>query len=137
MSVKDIKSQLQSNIALNATIVTNTTTNGAIIDNANFDLGIMFIVQCTEYTNGTYNFTIEEGDKSDLSDATIVPAKKLIGDLSDLTITAISASGELINSVGVFSNKRYLRLKAVSTASSAAGAKINALVVQSGEIVPV
>ena len=136
MSVKDIKSQLQSNLAMNATIATNTTTSGSIIDNANFDLGIMFVVQCSGYTDGTYKFTIEEGNEANLSDATVVPSNKLIGNLANLDITALSATGALLQSVGVFSNKRYLRINAVSTGVTT-GATINAVVVQSGEVVPV
>jgi hypothetical protein len=136
MSVKDIKSQLQSNVAFFGTIASNTTTNGSIIDNANYDLGIMFVVQCTNYTDGTYSFTIDEGDDASLSDATTVPAEKIIGNLSSLDISAANVAGDSLNSVGVFSNKRYLRLNVVSTGTTT-GATINAIVEQSAEVVPV
>ena len=136
MSVKDIKSQLQSNLVLNNTVTANKVTNGDIVDNANYDLGVMFVVQCTDYTDGTYKFSVQEGSNSDLSDATLVPDTKIIGDLDNLNLTSVSADNSVLGSVGVFSNKRYLRLRVTSTAVTT-GAHINAIVVQSGEIVPV
>ena len=136
MSVKDIKSQLQSNVAFIEEVTSDTTTNGAIIDNADYDLGIMFIVQAVAYTDGTYNFAIEESDDSAMAGATVVPTDKIIGDITSLEIDAANTSGELLGSVGVFSNKRYLRMNVVSTGVTT-GATISAVVVQSGEIVPV
>jgi len=136
MSVKDIKSQLQSNVAFIGEVTSDVVTNGAIIDNADYDLGIMFIVQAVAYTDGTYNFAIEESDDSGMAGRTMVPADKIIGDITSLEIDAANTSGDLLGSVGVFSNKRYLRMIVVSTGVTT-GATISAVVVQSGEIVPV
>lgn len=136
MAVKDIKSNLLDIVAVSQTISTDTTTNGTIIDNADYELGLMFVVQCTDYTDGTYDFTITEGDASDLSDGTAVPTEKLIGALNDLTITGANSEGNILNSIGVFSNKRYVRLNVVSTGTTS-GATINAIATQKGEILPV
>jgi hypothetical protein len=136
MAVKDIKSQLQANVAFVGNIATDTTTNGNILDNANFDMGLMFIVQSSSYTDGTYNFTIEEGDDAGLADASAVSGDQLIGNLADLEITGASAGGSVLNSIGVFSNKRYVRINIVSTATTS-GADIEVIAMQAAEIVPV
>ncbi len=135
MAVKDIKSQLQANLVFAGNITIDTTTNGAILDNANFDLGLMFIVHSGSYVDGTFNFTIEEGDDPGLADASVVSGDQLIGNLSDLEITATSSSGSILNSIGVFSNKRYVRMNIVSTGTTV-GADIDIISMQGAEIVP-
>jgi len=139
MAVRDIRSQLQPTVVHSAAITSATTTNGSIIDNANFELGLMFVVQCSAYTNGTYNFTIEHGDDSGLSDATAVTSDMLIGTLDNLKTTALSGAGSVLKTIGLFSNKRYVRINVVSTASSGSGAWafINITAVQSAELVKV
>lgn len=136
MAIHDIRSDIDQKLALNAGISSNTTTNGSIIDTANFDGGLMFGVMVQAYTDGTYNFTLEEGDDSGLSDAAAVPAESLIGSLADLELTAVTANGGNLLTIGIFSNKRYVRINAVST-SVTTGATVVAVVSQKGEQLPV
>ncbi len=128
-----------NNIVLSteANITTDTTTNGTIIDTADLDLGVSFFIGATAYTDGTYKLLIQEGDDAGLSDATTVPAEKLIEvpGLQAVTdgVTAITADGDKYFKVGVFSTKRYLRANIVSTATST-GAQISVIVLESPEV---
>lgn len=137
MPAKDIRSNLLPVMALPAAVIaTDTTTAGAIIDTADYDGGIVFMPFCGTYTDGTYNFLVEEGDDSGLSDAAAVPDDRLIGTEAGLALSAIDASGSVIGSIGVLSDKRYLRISAVST-STTSGAIIGVVAAQIGEVLPV
>jgi hypothetical protein len=136
MAVHDIRSDIQQNLAFLAAIGSDTTTNGFIFDTADFENGLMFAPFSTAYTDGTYDFTIEEGEDSGLSDATAVPTAKLIGSLADLQQTAVTAEGDVLKTIGVFSNKRYVRINVVST-SVTTGATLGVVVSQRGENMPV
>lgn len=135
MAIQDIRSDLSNSAALIATVTGNGTTNGAIIDTAEMDGGLMFSVSAPVYTDGTYTFTLQEGDESNLSDAATVASGKLLGSLTDLTLSAATASGGDMADIGVFSNKRYVRLQ-VTAASVTTGATIVAVATQKNNLVP-
>ena len=96
----------------------------------------MFAVAATAYTDGTYAFALEEGEDSGLSDAVAIPTAKLIGTLAGLTLAAATAETDILPTIGVFSNKRYVRINAVSTAVTT-GAEISVIATQRGETKPV
>lgn len=133
MAVKDIRSHAQSNVALSANVTTDTTTNGAILDTANFDLGLMFTLMASEYTDGTYDVTIEHGNDAALADAAALSSDNLIGTLANMQLTAVSASGAKLKTIGVFGNKRYVRLNIVSTAV-VTGANLQVIATQIAEL---
>ena len=135
MAVVDNRSDQLPKLAFNAVISTDTTTNGAIIDTANFDRGVTFIILAPVYTDGTYTPVIEESDDSGMSGATDVTDAQLIGTEAGAVISAVSGSGANLASIGVFSNKRFLRLKIVS-ASTSTGATISAVVNMKAELTP-
>ena len=112
-----VKEQVTSQIILvagiNLALDDNETNNGVIVDTANFDLGIYFVLLMTAWTDGTHTLLIQEGDESDLSDAATVDATKLVGSLP--APAAISANGDILAAVGVHSTKRYVRCNVVST----------------------
>ena len=118
-------------------ITTHTTTHGSIIDTADQDLGVSFFIGATAYTDGTYKLVLQEGDDSGLSDATTVPAEKLIEvpGLQAVTdgVTAVTADLDKYFKVGVFSTKRYVRANIVSTSTST-GAQISVLALVSPEV---
>ena len=116
MAIKDIKTRVAVASVLEAAISSDTTTAGAIIDTADFDLGIMFDLVASAYTDGSYTLLIEEGDDSGLSDAAVVPAEYLIGALP--VVAAATGSGAVVPTVGLISNKRYVRTSVVSTSTS-------------------
>lgn len=136
MAVKDIRSDLLPTVAFHADVTSDTTTAGIIIDTADFENGLMFAVSTFTYTDGTYDFTLEEGLDPSLSDAAAIASDKLIGTLADLQLTAATVAGDNSPTIGVFSNKRYVRINVVST-STTTGSGVNVDAIQSGENMPV
>lgn len=138
MSVKDIRSDIQQNIALTVAVTGNGTTNGFAIDTANFELGLMFNVLVNNFSDGSYAFTLEESVDSAFSSpvAIVDGSDKLIGTLAGLTATAASVSGAILNTIGVISNLQFVRLNVVATGAST-GADIVSVVSQKGEVMPV
>lgn len=133
MAVKDIRSNVKQILALLATISTDTTTNGAIIDTADFELGLMFAVQISDYTDGTYTLLIEESDDSGMSGAVAVTGDKLIGSLP--VLSAATAQGGTLGTVGVISNLRFVRASLVS-ASTSTGAVAQVISTEVAENMP-
>ena len=138
MAVKDIRSDIQQNIALTVAVTGNGTTNGFAIDTADFELGLMFNVLVNNFTDGSYTFTLEESvDSAFTAPVAIVDGSdKLIGTLAGLTATAASVSGAVLNAIGVISNLQFVRLNVVA-ASVTTGADIVSVVSQKGELMPV
>lgn len=119
-AIRDVRSNLKPLIALEPqTISSDTTTTGEIIDTKDYDGGIVF-TQIVNHTTGTFTPLIEEGDASNMSDASAVADANLIGDVkTGQEADAALASGQLVSSLGVVNNtKRYLRYKIVSTNSA-------------------
>jgi hypothetical protein len=111
MSSIDLHSQIFCYNALsNATIATNTTTVGAIIDTAGYE-SCEFIIKSGTRTDGTYTPLIQDGDDSGLSDAAAVSDTFLVGTEAAAAITASNALGR----IGYVGKKRYVRLSIVST----------------------
>jgi len=136
MSVRDIRSNLEGQLAFNATVATDTTTAGTIIDTADYDGGVKFDLIATAYTDGTYTPLLEESDDSGMSGATAVPDAKIIGTEAGAAISAATATTDVLNSIGVFANKRYIRLSIVSTGTTT-GATIVSVAQKQPEVTPV
>jgi len=107
-------------------ITSDTTTNGDIIDTAEYG-SLLFVIQSGTLTDGTYTVLIHEGDESNLSDASAV-------DDADLTNTEASASfastdDNTVNKIGYVGSKRYVRLSLVS-ASTSSGGTLGAIAIQ-------
>lgn len=134
MAIKDIRSNLMVLLALSAAISTNTTTNGAIIDTKNHDLGLMFAANVTAFTDGSYVVQAFESDASDMTGEVQITGNKLIG--TPPTLTAVTASGAAMSTFGVISNLRYVRLKVVSTGVTT-GATLRLSCIQAAELCPV
>lgn len=132
----DIRSNLFSVIALEADIGSSQVVQGAIVDTANFDLGFMYQFLNINFTDGDYAFLIEEGDDPTLSDATVVPPEKIIGDLLDITVTSSTLSGQKLQTLGIFSVKKFLRITITATNVND-GVIVRVIATQSGEIVPI
>lgn len=107
-------------------ITSDTTTAGDIIDGQDFD-SLTYIFQTGTVTDGDYTLLIEEGDESDLSDASAVAD-------ADLTVTEASASftadtdDNKVSKIGYTGSKRYTRLSVVST-NTTSGAFVCAVAV--------
>lgn len=119
MAVNDIRSNLLETVALTRTIATVGTITGAIIDTADFELGLMFSVDVTTFGSGeTITLILEESDFDDMASPSVISGDKLIGTLP--VLTAVIAEGATLETVGVISNKRYVRasISTVTTNSS-------------------
>lgn len=134
MAIQDIKSDLLFLQSDYVVVAADGTSDGAIIDTADYELGLMFSLQLPVYTDGSYELVIRESDDPAFASSTVVPDIKLIGKPDPLT--AATADGSQLYTVGVFSNLRYVR--AVLQASGVAtGATAVVNCIQRAELMPV
>lgn len=136
MAVKDIRSDLKQNVALTVAVSGNGTTNGAAIDTAEFELGLMFNVAVNNFTDGSYTFVLEESVDSAFTVPIAISGDKLIGTLANLTAIAASVAGAALKTIGVISNLQFVRINVVAAGVST-GADILATVTQKAENMPV
>lgn len=132
----DIRSDLQTQMVFNAAIGGDGTTNGEIIDTADYDGGIMISFAAQAWTDGTYTPLLEESDDSGMAGATPIPDSQLIGTEADAAISAATALGALWTTLGFFSTKRYVRVSLVATGVTT-GATIVATATKTPELLPV
>lgn len=132
--IQDIKNDLLQKLALLADIGSNTTTNGAIIDVAHHELGLMFGVAATDYTDGSYTVQIWTSEADDMADAVQVTGLHLHGE--NPVITAATAEGDDVHTIGAFCVKRYVQLRVVSTGVTT-GATLVGFSTQKAELMPV
>ena len=118
MAVKDIRSNLQERLAFFVDITGDGANNGFALDTADFELGLMFSVAVTSFGAGTFTLKFEQASDSGFTvDVSDITGDQLIGTIP--TITATNLSGDILQTVGVISNLRFVR--AVVTASGASG----------------
>ena len=130
----DIRSDLLPTLAFAATIASNTTTSGAIIDTADYDLGSQLVALLSAFTDGIYEIQVWESDQSNMSGATqITNTDQLIGSIANLT--ALTAQGANPDSLGFIGNKRYIQVRVVSTGVTT-GARVIVLLNMKGEVLP-
>lgn len=117
MSEFDLHTIIDDRVALdNQEITTNTTTVGEIIDTKGFE-SLEFITHSGTLTDGAYAILLEEGDESDLADATVLPAADTLGALTGFALT----DDDITIRVGSIGKKRFQRLSLVSTSVTTGG----------------
>jgi len=132
----DIRSDLEPQLIMRHVFSGVETVASSIVDSADFDGGIMFTSEAPAFATGTYTFLIYESDLSTMTgDETEVPAEKIIDDITKLSPTALTAEGAILPAVGVFSTKRYLRVKVTSASTPDATIVMHA--VKKAEYMPV
>jgi len=136
MPTRDIRSNLEGQIAFNEVIITDTTTSGTIIDTDDYDSGIVFFIFAGEYNDGTFTPAIYESDDPGMSGATALADKNLIGTEAGATISGATTTTEVLKSLGVVGTKRYIQLRMVSTATTL-GSVIVSVVAKKGELLPI
>ncbi len=128
--MKDLHNNVMVSPALDpATIDSDTTTEGEVIDTQGFEC-LEFVVQTGELTDGAYAVALAHSDTLDgdaLDDESAVSAGDLLGDLPSFT----DSEGSTTKKVGYLGSKRYVRLDVVTTSTSDGGV-IGAVAVQSG-----
>ncbi|MDA0780809.1 MAG: hypothetical protein PQ612_06710 [Rickettsiales bacterium] len=126
--MRDLHNNIKAETAFNTSAISSdTTTNGNIIDMQGFG-SIEFVIQSGTLTDGTYTPLIQEGDESNLSDATAVGDADLLGTEADAAF--IATEDNAVKKIGYIGNKRYVRLSIVS-ASTTSGGTISAVSVKS------
>lgn len=131
--VKDITSSLAPELAFLAIIGSSTTTNGAAISTADFELGIQLNPLVSVYADGTYDFEVEESDDAGFSSPSVIPAERIIGTVPSLS--AATAQGDALGGFGVLTSKPYIRVNVVST-SVTTGATVAVVSNKKAEVAP-
>lgn len=150
MATKDIRSNLKQVLAMvRQQIGTGDTTpvNGGIIDTAEFDLGLMFGIVVDTFVAAGVTFDLQASD--DPTFATGVTTyvdgdDELLGTLANLDAAANTAevddvsnfegAGFFMKTIGLFSNPRYVRIRAVS--DSTGDVFVTIVATQMGEVLP-
>ena len=117
---RDMKSNQASDLGFYAAITTDTTTAGQIVDTAHYESGLMFSFAALVYSAGTYTPLIQESDDSGMSGATAVPDANLVGTEAAAAMSAATAVGDEMNTIGVLNTKRYVRVSIVSVSTGSA-----------------
>ena len=104
---------------------------GSIIDTLGFE-SFEYLIHSGTITTGTFSVTLEEGNVSNLSDATAVPAANLLGASPTFVVT----DDNQVRRVGIIGKKRYQRLTLVG-ASTPVGAFAVVAVLGNPVVLPV
>ena len=127
MMRKDLHNNTFPSLGLDfGSITTNTTTVGNIIDTRGYEALEYYIISGS-ISDGAYAILIEEGNESDLSDATTVADNELLGTLANAGFT--DADDATVKRIGYIGAKRYVRISIVSTGVTSGGT-FSALAVQ-------
>ena len=141
MAVRDMVTHSVARLISAAAISANGTTVGAIIDTADFDLGVSFYMTAPTWTDGVFKLVFVEGDASDLTGGIPVIADKIIPILDpaqDAVVTgivAVTAEDGLAVKAGLHSTHRYVQANIVATGVTA-GATINLVAMLGAELIP-
>lgn len=147
MAIQDIRSNLISQfLGSEAPIGDSTTPFDGVVDNAHYELGVMFSVQIqtAEGAPSVTNLVIQESEDPTFAtfDTIDSTSEKYIGTglldfsaLSAVPTATVSATVEnRLVTIGVFSNRRYLRLAMVNVGGNDSGLAFG-LAVQKAELV--
>ncbi|MCS0501615.1 hypothetical protein [Ancylobacter mangrovi] len=126
--MRDLLNNIAPKVAIPPVVVTdNTAQVGSVIDVAGFDsLTFVILTGVLADADATFEVLVEEGDVANLSDATAVADRDLIGSeaLASFTFAADGATRK----VGYKGGKRFVRLT-VTPSGNAGNAPMAALAV--------
>lgn len=125
--MKDLKNDIGVAVALNpATIATDTTTNGNVIDLQGYE-SATFVIGIGTRTDGTYTPLLKESDVSTFGgEENAVDDADLIGTEAAAALTASNT----VKTLGYKGSKRYLRLSVVSTSTTSGTTSAHAHVIK-------
>ena len=136
MPIKDNRSDFEPILVQTDIISTDTTTDGSSFDTRNFEAGVTFVFLATAYTDGTYTPVLEESATGAFTgEENVIADANLIGTETGAAISAAISEGDVLNSIGIFSTKQFVRSTIVSTSTST-GATISTIVIAGPELVP-
>lgn len=108
----------------------NTTIDGDVIDRADTNAGVTFAIVAGTVTDGTWTFSIRESDDNvTYTDASLTSSEQGGSVL-------ISTDDDKVEEIGYKGNKRYVRLRCVSSGATT-GAVWGAVAVLNGGRKPV
>ena len=139
MAVKDIASNLESTVAFSNVFSGNGTVPGAVIDTADFELGLMFALNIVVFSGGNFTVELYESDVDTITAAgtgtqIVNGSDKLIGSLPT-AITGVDAEGDILPKFGVISNLRFVRVDVIGAGS--ADGTVSMVATQKAENMPV
>jgi hypothetical protein len=133
---RDLRSNLEVELAFNQEITSSTTTASTFIfDTAHYDGGAFFGFSAPAWSDGTYTPKIEHSDDSGMAGAVDVPAANIIGSVANAVLSAATAEGDAVPTLGIVGVKRYVRISIVSAGVSS-GATIVVPLVKKPELLP-
>lgn len=113
--LRDIRSDLVSNLGMYTYCNANATFPGQIVDTAHYESGLMFGFIAGDIVDGTFTPLIEESDAANMAGATVVPADRLIGTIAGAVMTVTASLGDPLPTIGVATSKRYVRVSIVAS----------------------
>ena len=114
MASKGLHHNVKQYIAFNgATINTDTTTNGNVID-TQFFYGVEFFFQVNARVAGTVTLNVQESDTTTSGDFTDVAPQFLLGSEENTALSTANSSAR----IGYVGQKRYVRIQVISTSSA-------------------
>lgn len=129
MAQFDMRNNAEFGLGLSATLAGATPAAGDWIDMQGWE-ALTFTVSTGTVTDaGTasgFSFEVQESDTTAAVDATAVADADLVGDESDLTVTADTDDDKLIGSIGYIGSKRYVRIVATGTTGTDAAVTVHA-----------
>lgn len=135
---RDLRSNVASDLAFYAAIASDTTTTGGqVLDTAHYESGVMYSFAAPVWADGIYTPLIEESDDPGMAGATPVADEDLIGTEADAALSAETAIGDSLPTVGYIGNKKFIEIKIVSTGFSSGGATIAVFTSKAPESRPV
>lgn len=113
MAIKEVRSNTTyTSISNFFTDVSSSDMTTAIVDTANYDSSLTLTMLMTPI-GGDAVMTIteiKESDDAGMAGATDIPAVNLIGGLAGMTLTSLVLDNEVMPSVGIIGNKRYIQV---------------------------
>lgn len=135
MSLRDLKDNVAVDMNFYHKFTASNTHTGAVLDTAHYDSGIMFCFAAPVWVDGTYTPNLRESDTG-TGDWSTIPAEQLIGTIADATLSAATAEGDAMPTIGLLSTKRFVELEVEGTAVSS-GATVVVTVNKMPELKPV
>lgn len=138
MPSRDIRNRLVPKVLMNSAIASDTNTDSAQLDTADFDGGVKINAFSSIYVDGDYAIQIHASDTSGFTPgaSTLLSGDELIPASASVSIGAAVVAGATIDSIGFITAKRYAVARVVSTNFSSSGATIIITAESSPEIKP-
>ena len=124
MADYDSKNALFGVISQTIAELTSATNAGAIIDMRGYD-SVTWFINAGTITTGTFTLKMEEGEQPNLSDATVVETKYVVGDLPAISFT--SSESDSLKRIGYVGKSTYARLSLLGASTPQGYFCVNAI----------